>query len=115
LASHLPSGFFQSDIERLDHAAYKPDLNKKEVFYGPNHDAALKKAYQAGAIENEEYSRLIGSENAAKRNTDNFGYWTNKDRFVGRKEGFKLAKESDQLLKSKFDYEGKDGVDLAFS
>jgi hypothetical protein len=98
--------------ERLVHAAFKPDPNKPEVFYGANHDEALDAAHKAGAITDEYKEQMSGNKNAANRNTENFGYWTDKNRFVNRKEGYNIGKESDQLIRDKFDFESKEGVDL---
>jgi hypothetical protein len=95
--------------ERLDHAAFNAN---GQTFTGENHDEALQSAMDAGQIDKKFYNKHKGNKNNVQRNAPEFGYMTNKGRFVDRREAYNIAKNSDQLITDKFLFEDENGVDL---
>jgi len=95
--------------ERLDHAAFNAN---DQTFTGENHDEALEKAKDAGQIDEDFYNKHKGNKNNVQRNAPEFGYTTNKGRFVSRREGHEIAQNANQLNTDKFLFADKDGVDL---
>ena len=87
---------------RLHEAAFQ--LENGVRFIGENHDEALKKALDAGAITKDFYDQVSGNENAKNRNSKEFGFTTNyinesgNREFVDRKQGHEISSKSNQLL-----------------
>jgi len=104
------------DQERLVSATFKDKDGQFLPWASGSHPDALGKLVDANAIDFEDYSNYVRGDNAAaRRNTEDFGFVTNKGRFVGREEAYKIAKEAGQLATRKFDFKNKEGNVLLHS
>jgi hypothetical protein len=78
---------------RVEAAAYiAPDGS---IYFGSNHLGAMALARDAGKITQAE---IDAKQDIASRETNEFGYSTDKDLFVTRDQAEQLGRESNQLL-----------------
>jgi hypothetical protein len=87
--------------QRLSEAAFvatNPETGEKRIFTGANHDEALEKAKAKGFISEEYFNEHYGNGKAKARNKEEFGFLTDKGKFVSREDAYKIAKNKGQLM-----------------
>jgi hypothetical protein len=86
----------------LESAAFKatnPETGEQKTFTGTSHDEAIEKASKEGFVTDEYKAQHIGEENAANRNTPEYGFLDQNGIFRERAEAKSIAEEVGQTDK----------------
>ena len=97
----VPSGEPAPDESKpyLEKAAFKatnPETGEQKTFTGTSHDEAIEKASKEGFVTDEYKAQHIGDENAANRNTPEYGFLDQNGIFRERGVAKEIAEEAGQ-------------------